>query len=227
MAMKKPRQPEPTDDQIRETILRYFYDRNQNATSRRGKTTGAAVTISVLRADLKNSHGLTGQQVHSNLTYLESQGWVEDKPVTKSFNTKAGGTIPSTTSYYIITAAGIDRMGGPSMFTRDRFEGIKIEATGQNIITLGDGNQINARFQALGEALAELRHAIKESDRIDETQKMELVVDVDTLQTQLARPTPNRGVISGLWEGINRAPSIAGLADAAVKVAALLTPLLS
>lgn len=227
MVMKKPKPPEPTDDQIREIILRYLYDRNQNATSRRGKTTGAAVTISVLRAELKSSHGLTGQQVHSNLTYLESQGWVEDRPVTKSFNTKAGGTIPSTTSYYIITAAGIDRMGGPSVFTRSRFDGIRIEATGQNIITLGDGNQVNARFQALGEALSELRRAIKASDRIDETQKMELVVDVDTLQTQLARPTPNRELVSRLWEGINRAASIAGLADAAAKVAGLLTTLLS
>lgn len=118
-------------------------------------------------------------------------------------------------------------MGGPSVFTRSRFDGIRIEATGQNIITLGDGNQVNARFQALGEALSELRRAIKASDRIDETQKMELVVDVDTLQTQLARPTPNRELVSRLWEGINRAASIAGLADAAAKVAGLLTTLLS
>jgi len=227
MTVKNTRPPELTDDQIRGIILRYMYDRNQYATSRRGKTTGAAVTISVLRADLKSSHGLTGQDVHSNLTYLESQGWVEDKPVTKNFNTKSGGTIPSTTNYYIITAAGIDRMGGPSVFTRNRFEGIRIEATGQNIITLGDGNQVNARFQALGEALAELRHAIKGSDKVDETQKMELVVDVHTLQAKLDSPAPNRGVISRLWEGINRAASIAGLADAAVRVAALLTPLLS
>ena len=113
------------------------------------------------------------------------------------------------------------------MFTRDRFEGIKIEATGQNIITLGDGNQVNARFQAFGESLSELRQAIKESDKINDTQKMELVVDVDTLQTQLARPTPNRELISRLWEGINRAASIAGLVDAAAKVAALLGGLLS
>ena len=216
-----------TDDEIRELILRYLFDRNQNATSRRGKSTGAAVTISVLRASLKASYDLTGQQVHSNLTYLESMGWVEDKPVTKSFNTKTGGTIPSTTSYYIITAAGIDRMGGPSVFTRDRFEGIKIDATGQNIITLGDGNQVNVRLQALGEALSELRKAIKESDKVSETQKLELVVDVDTLQTQLARPTPNRELVSRIWEGINRAASLAGLVDAAAKVGTLLAPLLS
>jgi len=214
-------------DEIREIVLRYLYDRNQNATSRRGKLSGAAVKISVMRADLKASHGLTSQEIHSNLTYLESQGWVEDRPLAKSFTTRRGGVVPSATSYYIITAAGIDRIGGPSMFSRDRFEGIRIEATGQNIITLGDGNQVNARFEALGESLAELREEIKESPTLDETQKVELVVDVDTLQMQLAKPAPDRNLVARLWEGINRAASVAGLAEAAAKVGAHIGALLS
>ncbi len=113
------------------------------------------------------------------------------------------------------------------MFTRDRFEGIKIEATGQNIITLGDGNQINSRFEELGKALSELRQAIKGSLDLGAAQKMELVVDVDTIQTQLARPTPNRGLVSQLWEGIVRAAALAGLADASAKVGALIAKLLS
>jgi hypothetical protein len=226
MASKKPKAPPLTDDQIREIILKYLYERNRNATSRRGKTTGAAVTVSVMRADLKVSHGLKVQQIHSNLTYLISQGWVEDQPVSKSFTTNRGGVVPAATSYFIITAAGIDRIGGPSAFMRDRFEGIKIEATGQNIITLGDGNQINARFQALGEALSELRQAIKASSRLDETQKVELVVDVDTLQTQLAKPTPNQTLVGQLWEGVNRAASVAGLAEAAAKVAGFIAGVL-
>ena len=226
MTARRSKQSPPTNDQIREIILRYLYERNENATSRRGKTTGAAVTISVMRTDLKARDGLTVQQVHSNLTYLLSQGWVEDKPVAKSFTTDQGGVVPSATSYFIITAAGIDRIGGPSVFTRDRFEGIKIEATGQIIITLGDGNQVNARFQALGEALSELRQAIKDSARLDETQKMELVVDVDTLQAQLARPTPNRPIVQQLWEGIQRAAAVAGLTEAAAKVGGFIGGLL-
>jgi len=84
---------------------------------------------------------------------------------------------------------------------------------------------VNARFQALGESLSELRQAIKESRKIDDTQKMELVVDVDTLQTQLARPTPNRELVSKLWEGINRAASVAGLVEVAAKVGGLLAAL--
>ena len=67
------------------------------------------------------------------------------------------------------------------MFTRDRFEGIKIEATGQNIITLGDGNQVNAKFEALGESLTDLRKAIKESNKLSEPEKVDLVVDLSLI----------------------------------------------
>lgn len=72
-----------------------------------------------------------------------------------------------------------------------------------------------------------MRQAIKESDKIPDAQKMELVVDVDTLQMQLARPAPNRDLVSKLWEGVNRAASIAGLVDAAAKVSALITAMFS
>lgn len=98
--------------------------------------------------------------MQSNLTYLISQGWVEEDTVEKTFTAPGGTVIPSSTSYYKITAAGIDKIEGPGEFTMPKFHGIKIEATGQNIITLGDGNQINAKFGELGEALAELRDAV-------------------------------------------------------------------
>ena len=75
--------------------------------------------------------------------------------------------------------------------------------------------------------MSELREAIKSSDTLDANQKMELVVDVDTIQTQLARRAPGREIVSRLWEGINRATSVAGLADVAVKVGALIGGLLS
>lgn len=153
--------------------------------------------------------------------------WVEDQPLAKSFTTKRGGVVPAATSYYIITAAGIDYIGGKSVFSRDRFEGIRIEATGQNIITLGDGNQVDARFQKLGDSLSELRQALKHSDELDDKQKVEVIVDVDTLQAQLARTTPDRTIVERLWENINRAASIAGLAQAAAQVAPWITRLLT
>jgi hypothetical protein len=219
--------PPPADDQIRSIMIKYFFQRNKRATSIHGKKTGAAARISIIRADLKASHGLTGQQVVSNLTYLMSQGWVEDRPVSKSFTTGQGTVMPATTPHYIITAVGIDKVGGPSEFTRDRFQGIKIEATGQNIITLGDGNQVNAHYQQIGEALAQLRDALKKSRTITEDDKVNAVADIHSIHDQLAKPQPNKTVIGALWENVEKIAAVAGLADLALKVAPAIHQLLS
>jgi len=64
------------NDEIRDRILRYFYDRNTRATSRFGKK-GSAVKISDVKAELKALHDLSQQQVMSNLTYLTDRDWVK------------------------------------------------------------------------------------------------------------------------------------------------------
>lgn len=224
--MRKAKAPQarPANNEIRCIMLQYFYDRNRNATSARGKK-GSAVRISDVKKQLKAARGLTQQEVQSNLTYLISQGWVEEDTVEKTFTAPGGTVIPSSTSFYKITAAGIDKIEGPGEFTMPKFHGIKIEATGQNIITLGDGNQINARFGDLGEALAELRGAITQSEA-SETQKMELVADIETIQSQLAKPEPNHGIIKAAWEGVKGAATINGCVTLAQKVSGLIAEFL-
>src|SRR5258706_5074822 len=184
MAKGKATRIPPSNTEIRRVMLQYFYDRNSKATSARGKK-GSAVKISDVKKELKTASVLTQQEVQSNLTYLISQGWAEEDTVEKSFTAPGGTVIPSSTSFYKITAAGIDKIEGPGEFTMSKFHGIKIEATGQNIITLGDGNQINAKFSELGTALADLRDAITKSPA-PEADKMNLVADIETVQSQLA-----------------------------------------
>ena len=58
----------PNDD-IRRQVLGWFYQRNTNATSQYGKK-GSASKISDVKRGLKETHGLSQQQVMSNLTYL-------------------------------------------------------------------------------------------------------------------------------------------------------------
>ena len=99
----------------------------------------------------------------------------------------------------------------PGEFTIPKFHGIKIEATGQNIITLGDGNQINAQFSELGQALAGLRDAVTRSE-ISEGQELEYVADIETIQSQLAKPKPSSGIIKAAWETVKGAASINGCA---------------
>lgn len=224
--MTRPKKPQQqlSNNEIRRIMLQYFYERNKNATSARGKR-GSAVKISDVKKELKASHGLTQQEVQSNLTYLISQGWVEEDTIEKSITGPGGTVIPSSTRYYRITAAGIDKIEGPGEFTMPKFHGIKIEATGQNIITLGDGNQVNARFSELGSALVELRNAIAQS-AANEADKLALVADIDTIQSQLAKPVPNKGIIAAAWETVKTAATIDGCIGLVNKVAGLIGGLL-
>ena len=224
MVKAKPVDERPSSNEIRRIMLRYFYDRNKNATSARGKK-GSAAKISDVKRELKASHGLTQQEVQSNLTYLISQGWVAEHRVEKSFTTPRGAEVPSSTSFYQITAAGIDKIDGEGEFTMPRFHGIKIEATGQNIITLGDGNQINAQFSDLGSALVELRDAITQS-KVAEAEKLSLVADIDTVQSQLAKHSPNKGIVAAAWATIQGAAAIDGCAQFVTKVAGLICQIL-
>jgi hypothetical protein len=220
MATKKEARQPLTNNEIRTLMLQYFYDRNKNATSSRGKK-GSSVKISDVKRELKASHSLAQQEVQSNLTYLISQGWVKEDAVEKSYTAPGGTIIPSTTHFYTITAAGIDKIEGPGEFTMPKLHGIKIEATGQNIITLGDGNQINAKFGDLGQSLAELRNAITSSD-VAESTKLELVADIDTIQSQLAKTEPNPTIIKSAWEVLKQAAAINGCTALVTKVAGLL-----
>lgn len=210
----------PSNNEIRSIMLQYFYERNKNATSAREKK-GSAVKISDVKRELKASYCLQQQEVQSNLTYLISQGWVEEDTVEKSFTAPGGTVIPSSTSFYRITAAGIDKIEGPGEFTMPKFHGIKIEATGQNIITLGNGNQINAKFTELGQSLLELRDAIAASNA-KESNKMTLVADIETIQTQLAKVEPNKSIIRAAWETVKDAAIIDGCASLFQKVAGLI-----
>jgi hypothetical protein len=63
---------------------------------------------------------------------------------TKEVRPRGGSTtVPSTTAYYKITANGIGD--------------INVNATGANVITLGDGNIVNAAFNDLRMELDELK----------------------------------------------------------------------
>lgn len=222
----KQKAPVRTPNEIRGIVLQYFYNRNQNATSARGKR-GFAVKITDVRRELKESHRLSQQEVIGNLNYLISQGWIEEQTVEKSVPLKSGTVIPQSTSYYKISAAGIDKIEGPGEFTMDKFSGIKIEATGRNIITVGDGNEVNAAFESAATALVELKQAILQSSDIPESQKMDVVADIDSIESQFAKSEPSKAVIKGAWEGIKGLDTVLGLSEKIAKAAPLLAPFLS
>jgi len=213
------------NDEIRELILKYFYDRAGSATSLRGKK-GSAVKMKDIKAELKKLHAFNDAQIVNNLSYLLSQKWVQEEIEKKSFTTARGVAVPSETHFYSITAAGTDKIEGPGRFTPKRFSGINIEATG-SVVTIGDGNQINIRYKEAAQALSELRHAISNSTSISDTEKLDVVTDIDSIQDQLAKPQPNGSVIQILWRNIEKVAAIGSLAELLSKAGSYISPLIS
>lgn len=208
--------PTYTDDEIREMILQFFYERAKNATSLRGKK-GSFLKMKDVKAGLKAKYGFKDNQIIGNLTYLLGQGWVKEEIEKKSFTTKGGVALTPETRYYSITPAGTDRIEGPSRFTPKRFEGINIEAMG-SVVTIGDGNQINVKFQEAAQKLSELRNAVAKADELSDEVKLEIVTDIDSIQDQLAKPKPNSTVVQTLWDSIQKAAAVGTLANLVYKV---------
>jgi len=224
--MPKAKTPPRDDTEIRQILLRYFYDRNNNAKSAMSDKSGAAVKISVVNRELKSSQGLSQQEIRRNLTYLISEGWVEEFQVTKNVPLKSGTIIPQATSYYRITSSGIDKIDGPGEFTMPKFHGINIEATGQNIITIGDGNQVDARFESIANDLATFKDDVRANAELSDSDKLAVVADVETMQAQLAKPEPNRTVLRAIWAGVEKVVTGTTLAANAATLANILAPVL-
>jgi hypothetical protein len=199
------------NDEIRQKMLAYFYDRNQRATSTRGKK-GSQVKISDVKRELKEHHGLSQAQVVSNLTYLLERGWVSHHVEERTFITGRGTSQPSSVDWYSISADGIDKIeGDSSAFTRkDPFAGINVTAVGSTV-QVGDGNYVNARYTDLHAELDALRQGILASSALDEATKFAAVADVETAKLQLAKPEPDASVINKVWPSIAKAGAAAGL----------------
>lgn len=133
-------------------------------------------------------------------------------------------SIPQATAFYKITAPGIDKIEGPGEFTMKKFHGINIEATGQNIITVGDGNEVNARYRSAAAALASFREAVVKSD-VAEYSKLDLVADIETIQSQLAKASPNKAIIKSAWDSISGIAVAVGLAADIQQLHDILAPL--
>ena len=182
------------NDTIRQQILQYFYDRNTNATSQRGKN-GSDVKISDIKRDLKNRHALSQPQVVSNLQYLISSGWVAKEIVERSYRTAKGTHQPSQTEWFSITAAGIDRIEEQSSeFVRPSpYANINVSAS-NSVVQLGDGNVVNKSYVGLIDDLNALSDEIANSD-LDDEDKVSSIADIETIKNQLAKSEPNKSII--------------------------------
>jgi len=205
------------NDIIREKILYHLYELHQRARSLKS----AATNIRDLKGAMKQK-GISQQDVVANLDYLIQKEWVKPVIEQKTFTTKAGISVPSTSTRYKITDVGIDKIEGESAFQRrDRYAGINIKNI-QGIIVIGDENVVNAKYSDLYQVLNELEKSVSLSNELSDEDKLNVTADVESLKNQLSKPEPDKTIVSKLWSGIEKTAKVAGLVHALAQVTPLM-----
>jgi hypothetical protein len=211
------------DDAIRDAILRHLHAIHQQAKSP-GK---AAIGIRDLRAALKATRGFKQQEVGSNLDYLVQKGWVTEVKIERYFTTPKGTRQNSEQVKYKISNIGLDKLQRASLYQKTPLTtGINITNV-HGVTVVGDGNVVNTNFTDLSRVLNELKSEVQANTTINDEKKLAVVADIDTIQSQLQSPKPNKSVIGMLWGGIEKIVTAAGLVDVATKAGAFIGPLLS
>ncbi len=166
-------------------------------------------------------------QVVSNLNYLIDKNWINRTEVEKQVRTPRGTLVPATQTWYEISSGGIDKIEGDSEFRNGgKFAGINVHATGTNVITLGDGNIVNVKYERLREELKHLKELAVESN-LSEKEKVDIVVDIESTMDQLAKARPDNTILGHLWDRITEVATIGGFLDAVQGMEDLVRPLIT
>lgn len=209
-----------SSDDLRKTILRYFYNKHKQSRS----LSRSRLKISKIKADLKKD-GMDERQIAANLDYLIQTGWVHE--ITDSYQVATKGRVITTqTKTYKISDKGIDHFEGPSQFQKqDPFGGINITNV-QGVTVLGDGNVVHTRYNDLYDSLNDLSGAIKHSHSYTDEEKLNLVSEIETIKSQLSKVAPDKGIVSRAWDKLTPLATVAGIANFVEKTWHLLRPII-
>lgn len=209
----------PNDD-IRDRILRHLYSVHGRA---RGPK-GVAVGIRDLQRNMKE-HGIKQADTNSNLDYLLQKGWAKKVVERRTFTTKGGTTQDRETTRYKISDIGIDRLEGASMYRREEsFSRINVTNI-HGVTVIGTGNVVNAELTDLSRTLSELEKAVTESGSLSDEEKLNVVADLGTIQSQLSKPKPHGNIIRNIWSGIKKVLTAAEFAEFVTKISVFITQL--
>ena len=210
----------PNDDR-RDKILRFRYDRHQSA---RG-ITAIPIGIQDLRREMKSRYGMKQPEVASNLDYLIQVGWVRPEVKSRSFLTKGGMVLPREQTKYKISEVGINHLEAANMFKKPQAASQVNITNVQGVTVVGDGNVVNAKFTELSSALDQLDQAIADSRQLTDEQKLDAAGDLSGIRAQIGKKNPDPSAIRRMWEGLKAMPILGNAADAIARVGKLLLDL--
>ena len=198
------------NDEIREVILKFLYNKRKRARSLKS----LAVTPSELKRELKKC-GLTENQIVTSLDFLIKNGWVEEQ--TKRYKLlKRRIEVEKRT--YRLSDVGLRYFEKGSKFdATGRFSGMTFENIRDSIIVIGVGNIVQRNYYELYSALDTLKSKVMLSD-LPENAKIDYIADIETVKAQLAKPYPEKIIVKKIWEKISTLSKIGGFASLMEKI---------
>jgi len=145
--------------------------------------------------------------------------------------------MPSSKTYPKLKFGTVGRPGQPggggSVFIQaENFTmngGGRITADGGDYIV--HQNELN-NFGTINQTIAEtvnnitkLTHAVSQSE-LDETEKRQLIGDIETIKAQLIKPKPDKTILQKAWDAVQIASTIGGAAQLLGTIGSVVLPLL-
>jgi len=194
---------EITDEELRTAILNYLKEKYlENPVKDYG-----AGELAVAVHNEHPSYDLN--KLTAAITFLWDQGKLAKR------------TLPRGDEYYRLSGDTVNEIS-PSQYARKPISSITINNSGIFVNGANTGN-INQNTKEVFETIDKLINVVASAE-IENTKKMELVANAETIRAQITSPTPNTDIIKKAWEVVNNATLFGA---AAVTVAPILTQLSS
>ena len=215
------------NDEIREKILKYLYDRLKKAISiNNAKATDAMIEGALQREGYKR------QDIISNFIYLIQSGWIKKEIETYSYDfpdslTGKSKKVREKQIYCIITDKGVNHFEGSSIFQKSHWlTGINVTNV-QGITIIGDNNFVHQEFSDLYRSLELLKEEISKNANIKDEDKLNYQSEIETIKSQLAKQSPNKNIIKEAWTAISSLATVEGVMQFYKRVVPLIQKLIS
>lgn len=137
-----------------------------------------------------------------------------------------GRGVTTKSIEFCISEKGIDYFEGPSRFRKlPNAPGINVNNV-QNVVVIGDRNLVRASFEAHYRELDLLEQALSLTDRISDEEKVDYGAEIETIKAQLAKSSPDKGIIHKAWTVLSGLSKIPALFELVERVRKLIEPLI-
>jgi len=220
MVKKKKERIKKSNDEIREIILKFFYELYTRATTPKKMK----LTITEVKRGLKNI-GLESKEIIPNLDYLIQTNYIVKEE--ESYQVRKGRSVfPSKKTFYKASDKTINHFEGSSKFQKldKSISGINLSnVQGVTTIVVGDSNVVsNTQYVNLYRSLDILASEIRKSELLSDEDKLNYVGEIETIKSQLMKSKPDKNIIKKAWENLKPLATISGIMSFFQEVANLI-----